>query len=279
MKIIVTHLSPDIDAITAVWLIKRFLPKWQEAKLKFVPAGSTLDNNPPDKDPNIIHVDTGFGRFDHHQTKKFTCAAQLVFNFLKEKKYLKKNQIEPLERLINQINNFDHFQEVYFPNPSEDYYEFMIGSIIDSGLKNILKDDEKIVLAIFPFLDALLNIFSKKISAEKEIKKGYIFQSFYGKTLVLQTKNEETIKLGQKMGFKLVARKDPETGHIRIKTLPDKKLSLKPLYEKIIQVDKKATWFLHKSENMLLNSSSKNPNFIPSKLTIYQLIEIIKSIK
>ena len=45
MKIIVTHNSPDWDAITAVWLIKRFLPNWENAEVQFVPAGDRIKNS------------------------------------------------------------------------------------------------------------------------------------------------------------------------------------------------------------------------------------------
>jgi nanoRNase/pAp phosphatase (c-di-AMP/oligoRNAs hydrolase) len=67
MKILVTHFSPDLDAISSCWLIKRYLPDWHTASIKFVPAGQTFENKPVDSVSNIIHVDTGLGRFDHHQ--------------------------------------------------------------------------------------------------------------------------------------------------------------------------------------------------------------------
>ncbi len=278
MKTIVSHLSPDIDSITSVWLVKRFLPGWQNAELKFTPAGSTLDGKPADSDPNVIHVDTGMGRFDHHQTSDYTSASQLVYQHLNKEGYLKKHQAKALERIVVQTTSFDHFREVYFPDPAADHYEFMLHKIIEGGLKTILKEDYLILEAVFPFLDAILNIFVKKNNAEDELKNGFVFQSHWGRSLVLESKNEETMKLALKTGYKLVAKKNPDKGNVRIKTLPDKKLDLKPLYLKIIKADKKATWFLHASGNMLLNSSSKNPNFIPSQLSLKRLIEIIKSV-
>jgi len=278
MKIIVSHISPDIDSIASVWLIKKFYPGWSRAELKFVPAGSTYENKPVDENPEIIHVDTGMGKFDHHQTNDETiCATVLVFEFLKKNHFLKKNQIEPLSRMVNQINVFDHFGEVYFPEANSDYFDFLLSNIIDSGLKSTLKNDEEIVNAVFPFLESIFNIFTKKVSAEKEIKKGYVFQSHWGKTLVISSRNEEVMKLALKSGFQMVCRKDPDKKNVRIKTLPNKKLTLRPLYQKIIKIDKKATWFLHASGNMLLNGSSKNPVFIPSSLSLPKLIEIIKN--
>jgi len=91
MKLIVTHFSPDLDALTSCWLIKRFLPGWKKAEIKFVAAGSTFNNQPPDLDKNIIHVDTGMGKFDHHQTSNYTCAAKKVFLFLKNEGFIERN--------------------------------------------------------------------------------------------------------------------------------------------------------------------------------------------
>lgn len=278
MKTIVSHFSPDIDSIASVWLIKRFLPGWKDAEIKFVPAGSTLDDKLPDSNSETIHVDTGMGCFDHHQTNDYISASQLIFSYLKEQNHLKKIYIKPLERMTAQITAFDHFGEVYFPEPTSDHYEFMLHKIIEAGLKSILKDDLIINEIVFPFLDSILNVFVKKINAEVDLKKGYVFTSKWGKSIVIETRNEEIIKLALKMGYSLIAKKDPEKGNIRIKTLPDKKLDLKPLYLKILKHDKKGTWFLHVSGNMLLNSSSKNPNFIPSSLSLKRLIEIIKSV-
>lgn len=278
MKTIVSHFSPDIDSITATWLIKRFLPGWKDAEIKFVPAGSTLDDKLTDDNPEVIHVDTGMGRFDHHQANDYTSASQLVFIYLKERKLLKKNHLKALEKMILQITSFDHFGEVFFPDPTSDRYEFMIHKIIEAGLKSVLKEDLLIHQAVFPYLDGILNIFTKKINAEEDIKKGFVFTSRWSRSIVVSTKNEETTKLALKMGYSLIAKKDPERGNVRIKTLPDKKLDLKPLYLQILKFDKKGTWFLHASGNMLLNSSSKNPNFVPSPLTLKRLIEIIKSV-
>ena len=41
MKLIVTHLRPDLDAATAAWLIYTHLPGWSNAEFRFIPAGST----------------------------------------------------------------------------------------------------------------------------------------------------------------------------------------------------------------------------------------------
>ncbi len=277
MKILVTHLSVDLDALASIWLVRRFFPGWEEASLQFVPAGETLHGKNPDENPDIIHSDTGLGRFDHHQTDAYISATKLVCEHILQENYADKKIQKALERFTAFVNDIDHFADVYFPEPTADRYAFLLPHIID-GLRSTMHDDAKIAELIFPILDAQLQILKNKICAEDEIKKGFIFQSSRGKSLALETKNEDTMKLALKMGYALVIRRDPAKGHMRIKTLPEKKYDLTPVYEMIAKKDKKATWFLHASKNMLLNGSSKNPNFIPSSLSLKQLIEILRKV-
>lgn len=277
MNLIVTHQSVDLDAITACWLIKKYLTDWDEAELKFVPAGSTLDNIPPDSKPSIIHVDTGMGQFDHHQLDEYTSASKRILEYLVKKNLISSKHKKPLEKLVTIVNECDHFGEVYYPEASSDRYDFLLSQIIE-GLKAPLHDDKKITEMGFVLLEAVFQILKNKVKAEETIKEGFVFHSKWGKSLAIESKNEEAVKLALKLGFKLVVKKDPDRGNARIKTLPDTKIDLTPLYTQIKKYDKKGTWFLHVSKNMLLNSSSKNPNFIPTSLTLQRLIEIIKKI-
>ena len=95
MKIIVTHTSPDWDAIGSVWLIKTYLAGWQEAAVEFVPAGTRRkgseklsdDSNPIERvgEDEIIHVDTGLGPLDHHQTPdQKVCGATRTWDYVQK---------------------------------------------------------------------------------------------------------------------------------------------------------------------------------------------------
>lgn len=277
MKTIVTHLSPDLDAIASAWLIKKYLDGWDNAQIKLVPSGTTLDNQLPDSNKNVIHVDTGLGKFDHHQTNEYTSATKLVYQYLINKDLIKSKEVKPLEKIVGYVNATDHFAEVFYPEPESDRYDFMIRQLID-GLKIINHEEIKLIKITFQLLDAAFVVFKNKVNAEKEIKNGFVFQSYLGKSLAVETKNEEIIKLALKKGFLLVVRRHPDAGFTRIKTLPDKKFTLKPVYEKIIKIDKKGSWFFHISEHMLLNGSSGNPKLIPTPLSLNKIIEIIKSV-
>ncbi|MCL4374966.1 MYG1 family protein [Patescibacteria group bacterium] len=276
MKTIVTHLYPDADAVTAAWLVKRYLPGWKNAEVVTVPAGETLDQQPVDSQTDVIHVDTGLGRFDHHQTAAFTCATKLVFQHL-EQNSLVKNDGPALERLVNFINAVDNFQDVNFPDPDSDRYDFGFHQLVE-GLNYQLPSVAAVTATGFLLLDVTLRALKNKIGAEAAIKSGLVFTSHWGKSLALLTGNSGAIKTALKQGYRLVITKDPKKGSVRIKSYPSLKYALTPIHREIMKADKKGTWFLHVSKNMLLNASAKNPHFIPSPLTLPQLIAIVKKV-
>lgn len=275
MKTIVTHIGPDLDAITSVWLIKTFFQGWEEAALAFVPAGTTLENHRPDDNPDIIHTDTGYGKFDHHQTNDDVCAAMLVYEEVKKQ----KGPDIALERLIAVVNDTDHFREVFFPNPTADFWDITVISMIDGWRLLFPDDSNKVVQLGMDALDGIYKAFQNKLWAEKEIaEKGIPFETKWGKGLAVETTNDDVIHRAQKMGHAVVVRKDPKKGYVRIKAFPKPETDLSDVYHALSEKDKEATWFLHVSHHMLLNGSTKNPDMRPSKLTLQEIIEVLKSV-
>ena len=227
MKTIVTHIGPDLDAITSIWLVKTFLPGWEEASLAFVPAGQTLEGKSPDGNPEILHVDTGFGKFDHHQNDADTCAAQKVYALVKAE----HGPDAALERLIALVNDVDHFREVFYPNPTADFWDFGLVAAID-GWRLLYADNPiKIVELGMNTLDGIYKMFQNKVWAEKEIKeKGVEFETKWGKGIGVETTNDEVVHLAQKMGYVIAVRKDPKKGYLRIKAFPKKEIDLTNVY-------------------------------------------------
>jgi len=273
VKTIVTHIGPDLDAITSVWLVKTFFPDWEEAALAFVPAGTTLEKKPADSDVEVWHVDTGFGKFDHHQTNADTCASLLVYEELVKT----RGEDEALRRMVEVVNDFDHFREVFYPNPTADFWEFSLATQID-GWRLLFADNPiKIVELGMQALDAIYKSFQNKVWAQKELKeKGIEFETKWGKAIGIETVNDEVVHLGQKMGYVVVVRKDPRKGYLRIKSLPKDEIDLEPIYNILKKEEPEATWFLHASHHMILNGSSKNPDMKPSKKPLKEIIEVVK---
>src|SRR3989344_2663861 len=185
MKIIVTHSSPDLDAITSVWLIKRYLSGWEDAVCQFVPAGDRLGGGQISRSDaieiingdEVIHVDTGLGPLDHHQTADTNvCAASLTLDFVKrtinnQQSTINKDKMEAIGRMVKVVVDVDHFKEVFWKDSTADYHEFSLVGILD-GLK-IQKPDQDQYYVDFTMqcLDAILHEFENRIWAEREIKE------------------------------------------------------------------------------------------------------------
>lgn len=318
MKIIVTHNSPDLDAVTSAWLIKRFLPGWNDAQVITVPAGSRINTDRASTDviehldgKEVIHVDTGLGPLDHHETQDDNiCAASRTLDYILENSDIKDNEHkkESLRRLIEYVVDDDHFQEVFYPNPSSDMYEFNVVSAL-SGIKvQYPRDDETCLRLGFDLMDAILHSMENRVWAEEEIKnKGIRFTTRWGKGIAIETMNDEVLKLSQLFGYAIAVRRDPKTGTVRIKARPAKRMrnvgeilseiraeegskkslfhylsgvdiDLTPVYERLKAMDPAASWFLHVSKRMLLNGSTKNPNMKGSKLTLSEVVEVLQNI-
>jgi hypothetical protein len=275
VKTIVAHIGPDCDAITSMWLVKTFIPGWEEASYAFVPAGTTLGKLPPDDNPDIMHVDTGFGKFDHHQTNADICAATLVYEEIKT-----LHGPDPaLERLVRVVNDIDHFREVFYPNPTADFWDFGLVTQID-GWRLLYGDNPiKIVEMGMNALDGIYKSFQNKVWAEKELKeKGVVFETKWGKGVGVETQNDDVVRIAQKSGYVMAVRKDPKKGYLRIKALPKPEIDLEEVYNTLKSQEPEATWFLHASHHMVLNGSSKNPDMRPTKKSLQEIINTIVSV-
>lgn len=304
MKIIVTHLSPDWDAIGGVWVIKKFLPGWQEASVEYVPAGGrrigpgkfqmAKRGEHPDvietqgKD-EVIHVDTGLGPLDHHETADDSVSGtSRAWDYVRSKveesgSTMTELHKQAVSRVVNFIVQTDHFKEVFWPDAAADRYEFTILGVLE-GLK-LLKPEEHDYYVEFgqEVLDSLMHTFENRIQAEEEIKeKGVVFETKRGRGIGFETGNDTVLKLAQKMGYHLVVRKDPKAGFVRIKVRPPENkvtdIDLTLAYERFSKMDPEATWFLHVSKKMLLNGGSKNPNQTPTNLSLQRIIDVLKEL-
>jgi|SRR5579885_933431 len=319
MKIIVTHTSPDWDAITSVWLLKKYLAGWQDATVRFVPAGERLKElasrvqNTALKNPiemmgedEVIHVDTGLGPLDHHQTSDDTVsAASLTWDFVRKQiekggEQLTEEHTQAVSRIVNIVVEGDHFKEVFWPDAASDRYEFGLWGVLEGMKFEKQNQDDYYVDFGIQCLNALAANFENRIWAEKEInEKGIKFATRFGPGIGFETLNDTVLKLSQKMGYVLVVRKDPRKNYVRIKALPNRpspnyqplqphpnplvtgkgtSIDLTLAYEQLKKIDPEATWFLHVSKKMLLNGSPKNPKMRPTKLSLGDIIKVLEKI-
>lgn len=285
-KLLVTHHTPDLDAIGAVWMLKRFVSQeFASAKIAFVNPGDTITANDAHQLGaelhEVTHVDTGLGEFDHHQEdrgKEFLSATLLTYEYAcKVHPELKNDQA--LEKLAHFVTEIDHFQEVHWPESGDLRYCFMIHELI-KGLEYLEahNDDSQLNFGM-TCLDSAYAVLTQYLKAQEIIAtEGEEFHIKIGPALALETSNDDTIKIAQKSGFVLVVRKDPVLGAIRIKARPDADLTLAALKEAILKKDQSGSWYYHPSGKMLINGSRKHTSQQPSSLSLQEVVSMIKEL-
>lgn len=278
-KKIITHINPDLDAITSVWLLKRFLPSWKEAEINFINAGLSTENvENKNQNSNELTVDVGRGKLDHHQTGQYLSAAKLCFDYIQEKR--KGQQLSPLEKealeqLVEVVTQIDNARDLNWQEISENRFQFQLSSLID-GLRGIAETDRQVIEFGLKSLDAVFLNLRNKIRAIKELRKGIEFQTKWGKGISLESGNKHVIWHGEALGYVLVINKDPESGGVQIYSRPDSGADLTEAYNKFNQMDPESDWFLHATKKLLLNQASVNPNMRPTKLKLEEIIKILK---
>ncbi len=284
-RLIVTHHSPDLDAIGSVWVLKQFDNQhYADSQEAFVDPGTTI--NPSEAERlgfqmhQVTHVDTGLGQFDHHQPERgreHICATSLTYDYAC-RLHPELKQDEALKYIVEFVTQIDHFEEIYWTEPASPRNCFMIHELI-SGYESLgLHDDDSQLQFGMHCFESAYAALKDTFQARDSLKLGTEFEIKAGKALAIESKNDEVIKYAQKSGFMVVVKRNPEDGDIRIKARPDGDIDFKTLYEKILKIDNVGTWYYHASGKMLLNGSKKHRNQRPTSLSLKQVVELVKEI-
>lgn len=260
---IVGHLSPDLDCLTAIWILIRFGDA-EGADLHFVPAGSTLHGEHADAIPQVIHVDTGGGRFDHHQRpSRSLCAAELV-----------RRAIAPndgaLERMVRQVCQIDNA----VAPPGEQGF-FNINALIAGYNLMFPTRPHHVAEAMLPNLDAWYEHEARQIRLESAFIHRIEFQTRWGLGIAMQSVDGGSSKLAYAQGAVLYAYRDGR-GWMGIAAQSRSSVDLSPVYRDLQRVDRGADWYLHPSKRLLLCGSATSPPQHPSGLSLEELVLVIQ---
>lgn len=279
MKKIITHINPDTDAIVAVWLIIKFLPGWAEAEIDFVEAGADSKKIPGvDENADILYIDVGRGKFDHHQSAKINSATKLIWEHIQKQTNgggFKETEKLAIQELVEVENEIDNARDLKWGEINQPRYFFYFHLIID-GLRGCGESDQQVVEYGFRSLDSILLNLKAKIKAVAELKKGIVFPTPWGKGIGVETGNKQVLFRGEVMGYAVVVKKDPKSGGVQIYSRWDTGVDLTLAFEKFRELDSQSDWFLHASKKLLLNQASVNPNMRPTKLSLEQIISVLK---
>lgn len=283
-RLLVTHHAPDLDAISSVWILKRFNSQdYADAKVAFVDPGDTISVENAKalgfEMDQVTHTDTGLGKFDHHQpdrAQQRICATSLVYDYICEIQPDKKDD-PALKSLVEYVTDIDHFGEVDWPESGLPRYAFSLPELIHGlELLELHNDDSQLHFG-FTCLDSAYAVLKQFFKAHEVLEeKAVRFELPIGNCLAVESANDDVIKLAQKQGVDLVIKKDDHTGHVRIKARPDTNFTLEALAEKVKALEPDVSWYYHPGGKMLLNGSRKHTHQNPSQLSLQQLITLVK---
>lgn len=286
MRLIVTHHSPDLDAIGAVWMLKTFDNQhFADAKVAFVDPGRTISeseltelNWQREDFEEIVHVDTGLGEFDHHQADRgmqHLSATSLTYDHVCRVHPERKADLA-LQQLVAVITDMDHFAECFWPESVEPRAGFSLANIMDGLQKAGLHTDESQLHFGLTSLNGVYKYLEEVEKAREVMARGVEFETKWGKGLAIETNNDTVIKFAQIHGYVVVIKKDPDEGHARIKAQPGKGVDLTPLAQRVQQTDITGTWYFHPSKVMLLNGSDKQKKKTATQLSLQELMQMAK---
>ncbi|MFN5059334.1 MAG: hypothetical protein ACK5GU_05365 [Chloroflexota bacterium] len=261
---IVAHLAPDLDCIAAIWIFKRFGGA-QDVKLRFVPAGATLDNLPADSDPSVVHVDTGHGRFDHHQRHVTTLsAAELV------RRTVASHDVA-LERMVRQVTIIDN-------GLPSDRSGCDLGMLADSF--NILYEDdpERVVALMLPALDAWYAHEVRQAHMAQAFTERIEFHTPWGRGIAVESPYGGSSTMAYRAGAVLSIYRHSGHGWMGVAAQARSQVDLRSLAAKLAVIDANADWYLHPSHRLLLCGTAKAPAKRISRLSLRELIEVIESL-
>ncbi|NJK78412.1 MAG: hypothetical protein HC893_00990 [Chloroflexaceae bacterium] len=247
----------------AIWILIR-LGGAAHAELVFVAAGSTLANRPPDNDPAIIHVDTGGGRFDHHQTADGALsAAELV-----RREFAPNDLI--LMRMVNYVTRLDnasyHGRDMPF---------FNINDLIDGYNALYPNRPHHVAQAMMPNFDAWYEHEQRQVRLEQAFARRLEFNTRWGLGIAMQSDDGASSRLAYNYGAILFAYRD-RNGYMGIAAQRRSPVDLQPVYVDVKRIDPHADWYLHPGHRLLLCGTPKAPTRNRSRLSLPELVDIIR---
>src|SRR6266498_467863 len=260
---IVGHLAPDLDCLTAIWIFIHF-DNAADAELEFVPAGTTWQQQPVDSNPRVIHVDTGGGRYDHHQRKsRNLCAAELV-----------RRAIAPrdpaLERMVRQVGQIDNATA-----PAGELGFFNINALITGYNLLFPNRPRHVAYAMFPNLDAWHEHEARQIRLEAAFARRLEFETPWGLGIAMESDDGGSSRLAYRHGAVLYAYRDTR-GWMGVAAQSRSSVNLSEVYADLRRVDSEADWYLHPNKRLLLCGTPKAPPRVPSRLTLVELVRVIQ---
>jgi hypothetical protein len=249
-----------------MWIAHRWGP-YAGAPLAFCPAGQTLNGMPPDADPEILHVDTGLGRLDHHQpdvASRTICAAKLC-----------AQAFNPGDAALRRMTEYVTLVDNAIEPPGDRVAPFGVTQLI-SGLNAAHPDDsEAVVRTLFPLFEAWHRAADEVVRAEQALARAEWFDTSWGPGAAVDDEDAPAQALAYAAGAVVYVYRSV-SGRRGYSAAAESSVDLSNVADAVLAADGVGSWYLHPSKKLLLNGSKKVREWTVSPLTLDQLVGFVR---
>ncbi|MEK9151819.1 MAG: hypothetical protein AAB692_00470 [Patescibacteria group bacterium] len=268
MKTLITHIRPHLDDLCAMWLLRHFAPEFKDSAVDFIPTnkkgGETKAN------PDFTYIGVGRGQFDEHKGDIGKCATSLVFDHLKERNLL-GDGAAAAEKLTTWALEEDTGKLHTIP-----YRDFTVPIILQSTFDLSNRDSRAVADLGFKILDALFVAMRNTVEIEADWEKRIAFMSRFGSAVALESDARGVDSHGYIRGFDVVVIVNKARTHHTIRAKAGTNIDLTSVYRALKEKDPEAAWYFHHSKKLLICGGDITSEKDLSKMTVEQLVELLK---
>lgn len=258
--IIVSHLYPDADSCTSIWLLKRFVYTEAKLKLKFRSIGTRVE----EAESRVIYVDHSIGQFDHHNTNSYVCTASIIM----EKYGLDSDRA--IKRIVDKVLRIDH--GLVYASEIDDFHFI---NVLEGLNWNYPKRPTYVVSLACQFLDGIYSTLKELYQAEDDFEGVITFNTKWGMGAGIESINNKIRYLAHRKGYDVFLYVNPLNGFRGFTSPGHKRVDFTEVYNKLRKIEPWAEWFLHSSKQLLLCGSKKAPMKKLSNMKLRDMINLI----
>ncbi|OGH61892.1 MAG: hypothetical protein A2848_02140 [Candidatus Magasanikbacteria bacterium RIFCSPHIGHO2_01_FULL_50_8] len=274
MPTIVTHLNPHLDEVVCIWMVRRFLPRWNRCTVKYVatnPHGGSVKAT--DRDSTIMYIGVGRGKFDEHKGNLDESATTLVYTFLVGEKKIKLATIEraALAELVAFVNDDDHGKHI-----TQLHSEFSF-STANAFMPRTGMKSAAILTAGAAYLDGVFECLLEKHLLERDWKKMQLVKTRVGRAVAVQTEAsaKTVLRRASREGIQIAIVLNPKNKFRSIRAVPESPADFSDAFQRAHALEPHAEWYLHHSKKMLICGSDVAANVTLSKMSLAALIQLV----
>ena len=269
---VITHVCPDLDAISSVWFFMRFIAK-KQLDVKFVPA--SWDGH--DMSPHDVALDIDAGGRGLKGRRTFKGQVHSCFKFLVEKYANNETRmiLKPLVKFIDRNDTYGGVNKVgdFSKNKNHQITAFIALSLALKAFRAVHNSDPLVFERMSELLDGVYKINKDFIKNQKDVLQKSIV---VGKTIILpEGGNGSSRGFLFKKGYEALVYVDGN--NIGLLTSGGLRANSPEVMKVIASAGESSEWFVHSAGYLVARGTRKDPRETGSSVDPYKLATAIET--